>query len=210
MSSQQEHTTTDKSGAFRIEHPGTVLHFLMDAAFQPQSLIVTPEMYTVNVVLEPASTSFPLAACAEPRRGFERIGWGKYGLQFDMPQHDVKLIRGKADVDYVVNTIKAKNGSDRLELWFGPYAMNSTPDEKQFAKSQMVTTRNVLIPSGLVRGSEGGVIGMDTSGRLQEGGMWRQMAIVGEGARYQNVSPEHAALFDLIINSACWNPEQTK
>lgn len=207
MSSQQEYATTDKIGAFRIEHPGAVLHFLTDVAFQPQTLIVTPEMYTVNVVLEPASASLSLSACAEPRRGFDRIGWGEYGLQFDVPRHDVKLIRGKADVDYVVHTIKAKSGDDRLELWFGPYAMSSTPDDEQFVESRMFTTRNVVMQSGLVRGSEGGVIGTDTSGHLQDGGIWRQMAIVGEGARYQNVSPENAELFDSIINSACWNPQ---
>ena len=34
--------------------------------------------------------------------------------------------------------------------------------------------------------------------------MWRRMAILGEGAEYQDVRLENAALFDRIINSACW------
>jgi len=156
VSSQRDVVTTDKSGSFRIEHPGTVLHFLTDLAFQPQSMIISPEMSTVDVTLEPASTSLSLTACSEPRHGFERIGWGKPGLPFDVPQHDVRLIRGKVDVDFVAHTIKAKSSNDRLELWFGPYAMNSAPDDEQFVESLAFTTRNVVMPPGLVRGSEGG------------------------------------------------------
>lgn len=184
-----------------------VLHFLTDLGFQPQSMIIPPEMSTVDVTLEPASSSLLLAACSDPRHGFERVGWGKHGLQFDVPQHDVRLIRGKFDVDYVTHVIKAKSSNDRLELWFGPYALNSTPDDAQFVESLTFTTRNVVMPSGLVRGSEGGVIGGDTWGRLKDGKLWRQMTIVGEGARYKNVSPEDAAIFDRIINSACWIPD---
>lgn len=204
---QRDSMTTDKSGSFRIGHPGEVLHFLAGLSFQPRSLVVTSEMSKVVVTLDPASTSLSLAACTKPQRGFERIGWGKYGLQFDVPQRDVTLIRGKVDVDYVVDIVKAKSGDDRLELWFGPYAINSTPDDEQFIESRTFATRNVVMPPGLVRGSEGGVIGGDTWGRLPDDKMWRQIAIVGEGARYQNVSPENAALFDLIINSACWIPD---
>lgn len=204
---QRDSMTTDKSGSFRIEHPGAVLHFLAGVDFQPQSLVVAPKMRTVDVTLDRTSTSLPLAACAKPQRGFERVGLGKNGLHFDVPQRDVTLIRGKVDVDYVVHTVKAKNGDDRLELWFGPYAMNSTPDDEQFVESQTFATRNVVVQPDLVRGGAGGVIGGDTWGRIPNGKMWRQMAVVGEGVRYQNVSPDNAAIFDRIINSACWIPE---
>ena len=92
---QQDRVRADQSGSFRIEHPGAVLHFLPSDRFQPQALVVAPEMSTVKVTLPPASSSLSLAACSEPQRGFERIGWGKYDLQFDVPQRDVRLIRGK-------------------------------------------------------------------------------------------------------------------
>jgi hypothetical protein len=204
---QRDSMTTDKSGSFHIEHPGTVLHFLPRDSFQPQSLVVTPQISTLNVILDPAGPSLSLAACGVPQRGFERIGWGKDGLQFDVPQHEVSLVRGKVDVDYVVHIVKAKNGEDRIEFWFGPYAMNSTPDDEQFVGSETFAARNVVMPRGLVRGSEGGVVGSDVWGRLPNGKTWRQMAIVGEGARYRDVSPENAVLFDRIINSACWIPD---
>lgn len=84
--------------------------------------------------------------------------------------------------------------------------MNSTPDDEQFVESETFATRNVVMPKGLVPGSEGGVIGSDTWGRLPNGKMWRQTAFGLEGARYWDVSSEDAALFDGIINSACWSP----
>lgn len=204
---QRDSMTTDKNGSFRIEHPGMVLHFLPDEDFQPKSLVVTSEMSTLNVTLDRASNNLSLAACSEPQRGFERIGGGKYGLHFDVPQREVRLIRGKVDVDYVVHIVKTKSGEDQVEFWFGPYAMNSAPDDEQFVESETFASREVIMPPDLVRGSGGGAIGMDTWGRLPNGKLWRQMATVGQGgARYRKVSPDNAALFDRIINSACWIP----
>ena len=198
--------TTDNSGSFHIEHPGAVLHFLSHDRFQPQSLVVTSEMSNLKVTLNAASDRLSLARCREPQRGFERVGWGKYGLQFDVPRRDVMVKLGKTDVDYVVHIVKAKHGDDRVEFWFGPYAMTSTPDDVLFFESEAFTTRDVNMPAGLVPGSQGGVIGMDGWGRLPNGKMWRQMAAGAEGARYRDVSPEDAAIFDRIINSACWSP----
>lgn len=207
---RRDSMTTDKSGSFRIEHPCAVLHFFPDEGFQPKSLVVTPTMSNLKVTLDRASNNFSLARCGEPLHGFERIGWGKFGLHFDVPRSEVRLSRGKTDVDYVVDTVKAHHSNDRLEFWFGPYAMESTPDDDQFVESEIFASRNVALPPGPAPGEEGGVIGVDTWGRLPNGKMWRQMATVGEGARYRDVSPETAAIFDRIINSACWipNPER--
>jgi hypothetical protein len=120
-----------------------------------------------------------------------------------VPQHDVRLIRGKADVDYIVHTARARGSDDRVEFWFGPNAMTPTPDDEQFVESETFTTRNIIMPKGFVRGSEGGVIGSDTWGYLLNGKMWRQAAFGLEGARYSDVNPEEASLFDRIIDSAC-------
>ncbi|MGB9408902.1 MAG: hypothetical protein WCA89_15300 [Terracidiphilus sp.] len=201
---QRDIMTTDKSGSFRIEHPGAVLHFLPDDRFQPRSIVVTSKMSTLNVALDPASNSLPLPPCGKLQPGIERIGWGQYGLQFDVPQHDARLFRGKVDTDYVVHIVKAKHSNDRVEFWFGPYAMDSTPDDEQFVESETFATRNVVKRPDPVGGSEGGVIGRDTWGRLPNDKSWRRMAIPGEGATYQDVNSENAALFDRIINSACW------
>jgi hypothetical protein len=203
---QRDIVKTDDSGSFRLEHPGRVLHFLPGDGFQPQSSVVTPEMSTLNVTLDQATSSLSLRTCVEPQHGFERIGWGKYGLQFDAPQREVRLIRGKVDVDYVVHIVKTKRGDDRVEFWFGPYAMTSTPDDEQFIESETFAIRTVVMAQGLVRCSEGGVIGGDFTGRLPNGNRWRHMAVLGDGVRYRDVNPENSDLFDRIIDSACWIP----
>ena len=205
--SQRDSVKTDKNGSFRIEHPGTVLHFLPGDDFQSKALVVASGMSILNVSMDKSSNNFSLANCKEPERGFQRIGWGKYGLQFDVPQREVKLARGKVDVDYVVDVVKSKHSDARVEFWFGPYAMEITPDDEMFVESETFETHKVLMPAGPAPGSEGGVIGADTSGRMPKDRMWRQWAVVGEGARYRNAPPEDAKLFDQIINSACWIPD---
>jgi hypothetical protein len=202
--SQYDTATTDQNGSFRIEHPGAVLHVLPSEDFQPQVLVVAPHMSTLNVTLDRVGPSLAIAACHDLQRGMERIGWGTNGLQFDVPTHKVKLIRGKSDVDYVVHIVKAKSGDDRVELWFGPYALSSTPDDKQFVESESFAIRGVTMLSGLIQGSDGGTVGADVSGHLSDGKVWRQTNVGLEGARYRNVSPENAAIFDRIIDSACW------
>lgn len=201
---QQDTITTDESGSFRIAHPGEVLHFRAGDSFQPRSVVVPPDKSTLNVALDPASNSLSVPVCGKAQPGFERIGWGKYGLQFDVPQGEVRLLRGNPDVDYVVHIVKAKHGKDQVEFWFGPYAMTSTPEDEQFVESETFATRNVIKRADAVVGSDGGVIGTDTWGRLPNGKMWRRMAIGLEGARYQDVDSENASVFDPIVNSACW------
>lgn len=208
--SQQDTMKTDNSGTFHIDHPGRVLHFIAADSYQPLSLVVTSEMSALKVTLEPATSSLPLPACSKPKAGFERIGWAKYGLQFDAPQRDATIKLGKVDTDYVVHIVKPKHAQDhnqdRVEFWFGPYAMESTPDDSQFVESETFATRHVVQPPSVSPDGKGGAIGLDTSGRLPGGKMWRQIGVMGEGARYRGVSPENAALFDKIIDSACWIP----
>jgi hypothetical protein len=190
---------------FRIEHPGKVLHVLASEDFQPQAFVVTPQMSTLNVSLDRSGTSLAIEACHDLRRGMERIGWGTEGLQFDVPTHYVKLTRGNSDVDYVVHVVKAKSGDDRVEFWFGPYALNPAPDDEQFVESESFSIRNVTRAAGIVQGSEPGKVGADVSGHLSNGKVWRQTNVGLQGAIYRNVSPENAAIFDRIIDSACWN-----
>lgn len=204
---KRDHVTTDKAGTFRIEHPGQVLHFFPKSAFQPMALVVSPGMTTAQVTLRNAGTSFSIASCGKLRRGFERVGWGNYGLQYDVPRHAVRLHRGGVDVDYLLDIVEAKHGHDQVEFWFGPYAMTLLPEDEEYLDSASFEIRRVILSRGLVRGSEGGMIGAETWGQMPDGQRWRWMAAGSEGARYLNVSPENAALFDRIINSACWIPD---
>jgi hypothetical protein len=120
--SSKELATTDNEGHFRLEHPVAVIHFFKDG-FQPRSFVIEGASADARLILEPADISFVLPACQHPAHGTKRIGWG-YGVQFDIPEHEVKFIQGKVDVDYVRHIVQPKNGGSSLELWFGPYAMN--------------------------------------------------------------------------------------
>ena len=123
-----------------------------------------------------------------------------------MPQREARLILGNVDVDYLVHVVTAKHSDERVEFWFGPYAMTSTPDDEQFFESEEFADRTVVMPPGFDHGSKGGVVGSDFTGRLPNGHRWRHVAVFGEGVRYQDVTPQNADLFDRIIDSACWIP----
>jgi len=135
--------------------------------------------------------------CGQPVPNQRRIG-GKFGLQFDVPTREVKILGGKWDVDYVRYVIKPKDGEGYLELWFGPYAFSPNPEEELLSKSVSTQKRDVV-------NTDGGQIGADSLGKLQTGEVWRHtlIAISGlEGARYR-AKLENASLFDQIVNSAC-------
>jgi hypothetical protein len=193
-----ENTTTDKDGRFHLEHPGAIIH-LEKENLEPLALVVAPGTSEVRATMEPADGDVALPTCGAfgPRQ--KRIGWGNYGLQFEVPERNVKISGGEPDVDYVVYVVKAKGSSAHLELWFGPYAMDLDPEDELFIKSVNFTQRNLT--------NSRGVIGRDSSGHLRSGGSWRQIAVVGEGgARYRDASPEEAVLFDQVINSICQIP----
>jgi hypothetical protein len=202
---QQDAATTDENGSFRLERPGAVIHFSSDD-FRPLSVIVRPDTSTLHIAVEPPSSSLSLPACGKPNKDVERVGGGEYGLQFDVPVHDAKLIRGEWDVDYVVHIVKPNKGHDKLELWFGPYAMDRQPYDDQFIDSAVFAQRSVVASPAATGSGRGGVVGMDSWGAVGDGTMWRQVSVVAEGARYENVRPENAVLFDRVINSLCFVP----
>jgi hypothetical protein len=196
---KREQATTDQDGQFRIEHPGDVIHLSKDK-LQPQAFVLGLERSAVHITLEPSTDSLVVPVCGRLGSGRQRIGWAKYGLQFDIAKHSVKILGGKPDADYVRYVIKPKTGKAYLELWFGPYAMSELPGDDQFINSDKYAQRNVIA-------SDGGLLGMDSWGQQRGGGNWRQTAVVGQGgSRYQNATPEDSSLFDQIVNSLCEVP----
>jgi len=158
---QQDAATTDENGVFRLERPGAVIHLSSDD-FQPLSLLVRPDASTLQIMVEPPNNSLSVPACRTPSKDTERVSGGRYGLQFDVPLGDAKLIRGKWDVDYVVHTVKSKKGDDKLELWFGPYAMDGQPSDDQLVDSALFAQRNVVASPGVIVPEYGGVVGLDS------------------------------------------------
>jgi hypothetical protein len=151
------------------------------------------------VGIENSKDSMAVPACAQKGPGLRRVGWGRFGLQFDVPIREFEVSGGKPDVDYVRYVIKPRTGDGYVELWFGPYAMSSAPEHELLINSIKVQKRTVVNASG----SE---VGMDSSGKLKTGELWRHTFIMlggVDGAQYK-AGPENAALFDRIINSACY------
>jgi hypothetical protein len=113
-----------------------------------------------------------------------------------VPKDGMKSLGGNPDVDYVRYVIRPNKGASYLNLWFGPYSISTEPDDQQFVESVDFSQRNLA-------SVKGGVIGMDSWGRLSSGLSWRHTAAFGSGAVYRNADKESAALFDQIINSIC-------
>jgi hypothetical protein len=194
---KREETKTDEKGDFRLTNPGAVVHFSKDP-FEPKSLVVEPQKSPVRITLESSANDMVMPSCIKPGPHRRRIGWGKFGLQFDVATREVEILGGKADVDYVRYVIKSRTGGGYLELWFGPYAMNSQPDDDLFIHSINFQQRNVVDASG-------GRMGMDSSGKLESGEVWRQTFVISEGARYRT-GADNVELFNRIIDSACYVP----
>ena len=198
---QYENVATGTQGQFALVHFVPVVHFMKDG-FQPMAIVVGSGSRQLHIMLDPVTDSLVLRQCEPAKRGEKQIGPGKKGLRFTVPKRAVRILGGKLDVDYVKYVIKPKKGEGWLELWFGPYAMSLTPDEKQFENSTQIRQRNIALPDG--------TIGVDSWGRFRSGKSWRQMAILREGARYTDASAADAQLFDSIIDSACFTPYSSK
>jgi hypothetical protein len=192
-----ENTTTDKDGRFRLEHPGAVIH-LEKENLEPLALVVAQGTSEVRATMEPPNGDLALPTCAAPGLGQKRIGGGNYGVQFEVPERQVKISGGEPHMEYVGYVVKPKGSSAHLGLWFGLHAFGLDPDDDLFINSSSFTQRNVTNSTG--------VIGRDSSGHLRSGGSWRVTAVAAGGAIYRDASPEDAALFDQVINSICQIP----
>ena len=88
-----------------------------------------------HVVPKKSTESMLVPVCSEPDSHLRRIGWGKFGPQFDVPMQEVEVLGGEPDVDYVRYVIKPKTGDGYLEFWFGPTAMSPDPDKELLENS---------------------------------------------------------------------------
>jgi glutaredoxin len=90
---KREDSKTDKSGNFRIQHPGAVLHFFKDN-LQPKTILLRPEESAIQITLLPASNNLNIPVCGKQVAGVKRIGWGEYGLKFDVTERRVRIPGG--------------------------------------------------------------------------------------------------------------------
>jgi hypothetical protein len=191
--SKVESADSDAAGYFRLEHPGTVLHFYRED-LRPQTLVLTAADSMVRLVLEPSADNLRAVACEKATQRGEKLDG--FHIHFAVSDSSMRIRRGTFDVDYVLHLIQSKNGTSSLELWFGPYAMSGVPDDDTFIDSSGFRQRHIQTASGET-------IGLDSWGTSKSGRRWRKMSIVGEGSIYRDATPEDAAAFDRIVNSVC-------
>lgn len=197
---QQDKATTDEEGKFSLEHAGAVIHF-WKSDLLPTVYIAKPDESRITVVMRPDVNPRVLSSCAPADAANRNVGWGPAGLHFYVPKKGFKIQGGKPDVDYVHFAVTPKKSSAILELWFGPYAFSSEPEDETLVNSAEFSMRDLDTVHGK--------LGTDTRGRSVNGQYWRQTGVLGSGAIYKNAGKESAALFDKIIDSACWTPYST-
>ena len=199
---ERDSVRTDVNGDFRIDHPGAALHFLKEG-FEPQTIAVVPTTTNLRVILHPANSDWIIPACGKPTHNLKRVRWSKYGIQFMIPRHAVKVAGGKPDVDYVRYVLRTKTGASYMELWFGGFTLQTAPDDDLIVASTGISQRNIRTAS-----VNAPFVGVDSSGHLRSGGLWRWTAILGRGGGvYRNASAQDAPIFDQIINSMCFVPD---
>ncbi|MGB7330195.1 MAG: carboxypeptidase-like regulatory domain-containing protein [Terriglobales bacterium] len=190
---KKDSAKTDPMGDFHLDRAGQVIRVWKEG-FTSQTLVVKPGVYEMQILLH-VSNDLDVPECRKPRHGYRQIG---HRVMFAVPKHGTKILGGKWDVDYVRYLIKPRGSASNLELSFGPYAISMTPDDEQFANSSDFVQRDLAI-AGF------GLAGQDSSGRFANGNRWRYFAFGGMGgAIYKDALPKEAALFDQIIDSACF------
>jgi hypothetical protein len=194
---KSDQAETNSAGEFHLDHPGGVIR-LRKEGFAPQSFVVRPDAADAHIVLREADNNLTIPQCKKSRRGYTRVGFQHIG--FDLPKHGVQVRGGKWDVDYVRYVIRLNEKASSLELWFGPYAISSQPDDKQFIDSLDFAQREATI-TGV------GSAGMESSGHFANGNSWRRLVFMGAGgATYRDSPPQEAVVYDQIIESACFIP----
>jgi len=186
---------TDERGQFHLDNHGPILR-IRGENFEPQSLVLKNDYSDVLGRLHPELNKLHPPKCGRSTRGERLLGWG-WGLHFSVPDHGIHVSGGDVDVDYRVYGIRLKRRGSVLELWFGPTAFTVEPDDQQLVKSVEFSQRNIF-------NSKDEAIGLDTRGRDLDDRLWRRTGIIMSGAKYDGASPEESAVFDRILDSACF------
>jgi hypothetical protein len=93
---KQNGTTSAVDGTYELQHAGTVVHFLKKG-YSPRSIVLPHGSSTINIVLGPTEYPLTVPVCEKLGSNMRRIGWGKNGLQFDVPKDGAEVAGGKPD-----------------------------------------------------------------------------------------------------------------
>jgi hypothetical protein len=195
VTSNRRETSSDKLGVFSFEEmTSPVLHF-RKSGWAPLTVVAVPGR-PIIATMSIRNDVRRIPSCGQVSAGSKGVGWGKYGLHFDVPKNGVDLRGGKPDVDYVRYVVASRKRNSFLQLWFGPYSLHQQPDDRFFADSENFSQRDIV-------NSEGLAIGLESRGVFKNGQAWHWTVIGSEGANYDGARPEDVQLFDRIVDSVC-------
>jgi hypothetical protein len=195
---QRPHTTTDEVGHFTLQNPGEVMLFYA-RGFEPHAVVLANSTTELREVMDASTGDLAPPRCGARAKGERRIG-GSWGVGFTVPTKEVKVIGGKTDVDYVRFVVRSKVDSAYMEIWFGPYALETLPDDDLLVASDEFSLTNLVAP-------DGSDFGGDSRGHLKTGGYWRWTSVVGRGGVvFRDVPQADLATFDKIADSICYTP----
>jgi hypothetical protein len=192
VGSNRDETKTDANGFFKLPDHGRVV-FFRHKDFRPITKVLDSDVTNLDVILDDAIGSERLVpSCASTDNREKRIG---YESKYLVPKGlKVRRVRDADYVEWILYSKKDKR--EWLELWSGPTVSNGFPRDELLTSSESFTER-------YWRCEMGG--GIDMRGRSKNGMRWRFTSLPYGLATYENVSEETAAIFDLIIDGACWD-----
>jgi hypothetical protein len=169
---------------------------------------------------KPLPPSIPVVTtCPELRPGMKRIGKHRIigtdehlGFQFDVPINNFTITEGCADAppNMCGFGIRPKNSTASLSIEWGEMSDMKPPNPILDSLDKKKTERRKVLDD------DGKPIGEETWGYWEQGERWRRVHLLGginarygskdeeDVPRYGSVDERDAALFDEIINSACF------
>lgn len=130
----------------------------------------------------------------------ESIGlhYGLSGLRFKRIK-GVKATRQKLDTDYWARSYYVSGRKTDGAVWHGSGPLwGGSPSEELIWKSVELEEKAY---------DAGGIVVTDTRGLLPNGTRWRVIAGLCESASYEHLDASIAALFDRLLDGACYDPE---
>ncbi|MFZ0886631.1 MAG: carboxypeptidase-like regulatory domain-containing protein, partial [Candidatus Acidiferrales bacterium] len=188
-------TSSDDNGYFAIKNAGQVLTFLKPG-YRPQSLVLETGRKDLRLTMESTSAyDWQIPACKGVRDEHEFHG---LPLRMSIPEglHSEQISK-TPESSFIIHR---KPGYLFIRLSRGNSAAPFGAEAKWIFDSTEFTQRNLL-------DTKGTSVGTDTKGVEKNKMFWRILAMPGqEIVEYSVDSREAAALFDGIIDSACFSP----
>jgi hypothetical protein len=188
----RQQTTTNYKGEFEFSDSGQLLRF-ESPSFRPIALVVEPGGAPVHVKLEDAKQSdWLIPSCEQAGTPAHRVG---FSVLFALPTRMKSKAYNDEEVGHSYFIYPRGGNPDAADLVIS--TDTDQAEESSFIYSTWSEQR-------WIKDKEGAVIGIDSQGRLKDGGSWRRAIFLRrDSIGYTFYRKKDAGLLDNIIDSAC-------